>query len=90
MKLSEERIIYLSHKIVETLKAKGGVKYPEETKTLAGVKQAIHEFGVILEGLENQVRTKIGTLKRQIPEGSREFELLYRQYFDEELSKKGL
>ena len=90
MNLSDDRINFLSHQIITTLRTKGGTSYPDESKTLAGIKQAIHQFGSILEGLDSQIRHKIGTLKRNIPEGSREWDLLYRQYFDEELSKKGL
>lgn len=90
MTLSDDRINYLSHLILKDLRTKGGASYLEETKALAGVKQAIHQFGSILESLDIQIRKKIGTLKRNIPEGSREWDLLYRQYFDEELFKKDL
>ena len=90
MNLSDDRINFLSHEILKTLQTKGGAKYPEEAKALAGIKQAFHQFGSLLESVDTQIRNKIGTLKRNIPEGSREWDLLYRQYFDEELSKKGL
>lgn len=90
MKLSDDRINNLSHKILKALKAQGQAQYPDETKALHGIKQAIHDFGAILEGIDASVRKKIASMKRQILDGSREFELLYRQYFDEELGKKGL
>ncbi len=90
MTLSDDRINYLSHLILKELRAKGGANFPDEAKVLAGVKQAIHQFGSLLDTLDTQIRKKIGTLKRNIPEGSREWDLLYRQYFDEELAKKGL
>ena len=90
MRLSDDRINLLSHGILDILKAKRGAKYPEETKALRGIKDAIRQFGELLEGIDNTARQKIDSLKRSVPEGSREWDLLYRQYCDEELGKKGL
>ena len=89
MILSDERINHLSHLLIDVLK-KGGAKFVDEIKVLLELKKGIHEFGDVLEKIDGQVRTKVGSLKRQIPEGSREWDLLYKQYFEEELSKKGL
>jgi len=33
--------------------------------------------------LDKAVRARIGSLKRSVPEGSREWDVLYRQYLDE-------
>ena len=90
MTLSEDRINFLSHEILRVLRTKGGAQYLEDRKALAGVKQSIHEFGALLDVVDTKIRQKISSLKRQIPDGSREWDLLYRQYFDEEMSKKGL
>lgn len=90
MRLSDDRINFLSHTIVKALKTKGWAKYNDETKALLGIKKAIREFGEIMEGIDLIVRRKIESLKRNVPEGSREWDLLYRQYSDEELAKKGI
>lgn len=90
MKLSDERINFLSHQIFKALKGKGGSQFADESKSLLGIKQAIHEFGSVLETVDQHVRQKIDSLKRHVLDGSREWDLLYRQYFDEELAKKGL
>lgn len=89
MKLSDERINDLSHKILEALK-KWAAQIPDTSKALLGIKKGIREFGEILEKIDAHVRQKIASLKRNVPEGSREWDLLYRQYCGEELSKKGL
>lgn len=89
MTLSDDRINYLSHLIIRDLKRDGAV-YPDETKALNEVKKAIFSFGDLLEKIDAQVRTAILGLKRQVQEGSREWDVLYRQYFDKELAKKGL
>lgn len=89
MNLSDDRINHLSHLLIGELK-RGGVQFSDEIKVLIELKRGIHEFGELLDKFNLQVRQKIASLKRQIPEGSREWDLLYKQYFDEELVKKGL
>ena len=39
------------------------------------------------EYLDRKVRQKIASQKRDIPEGGREWEILYRQYYREEFDK---
>lgn len=90
MNLTEERITHLSHLVLNALKSEGKAKFAEETKALGAIKKAIHGFGSVLESVDQLVRTKIASLKRGIPEGSREWDVLYRQYFDQEMTKKGL
>ncbi|MDO8527355.1 MAG: DUF507 family protein [Deltaproteobacteria bacterium] len=90
MILTDERINHLSHLLLNTLKTKGGAAFPDEAKFLNGIKKSIHQFEAVVNNADIKIRQKIGTLKRQIPEGSREWDLLYRQYFEEELAKKGL
>jgi len=90
MNLSDDRINHLSHLLIKALKEKGTGQFADETKALLGIKKAIHEFGDILEVTDQAVRAKVATLKRQVQEGSREWDILYRQYFDEEMAKKGL
>jgi hypothetical protein len=43
----------------------------------------------LYERIENSVKDKIKTQKRSIPEGSREWEILFRKYTSEELSHLG-
>lgn len=90
MNLTDERINHLSHLVLTGLKKGGGVRVADETATLNGIKKALRDFASLLEVLDDQIRQKIATLKRDVPEGSREWDILYRQYFDQELAKKGL
>lgn len=88
MTLSEERITHLSHLVFKALKTHAS--YNDEKKALAAIKTSIHDFGGVLDAVDGKIRQKIASLKRQVPEGSREWDLLYRQYFEEELTKKDL
>lgn len=43
----------------------------------------------LYDQIEQKVREKMKTQKRTVPEGSREWEILFRKYTTEELSKLG-
>ncbi|MBI4125322.1 MAG: DUF507 family protein [Deltaproteobacteria bacterium] len=90
MNLTDDRINHLSHLVLAGLKKGGGAKIPDETAALNGIKKALRDFTSLLETLDDQIRQKIASLKRGVPEGSREWDVLYRQYFDEAMAKKGL
>lgn len=39
--------------------------------------------------MDELVRRKIRSMSRVIPEGGREWEILYRRFFEEEMRKRG-
>ncbi len=43
----------------------------------------------LFEEVENKAREKMSTQKRGVPEGSREWEILFRKYVTEELNSLG-
>jgi hypothetical protein len=42
------------------------------------------------EKVDRAARTKVKTLKKDIPEGSEEWDLLHKRYYAEELKKLGI
>jgi hypothetical protein len=42
------------------------------------------------EDVDAFAREKISRLSRRVPEGGREWEILYRKYFEEEMSRRKL
>ena len=90
MNLSEDRMTHLSHLVLNAFKGEGKVSFSDEKKALITIKQAIHNFGEMLDHLDDLIRQKIDSMKRQLPEGSQEWDLLYRRLLEEELRKKGL
>jgi hypothetical protein len=48
----------------------------------------LHDFFQSEEHIEEIVRQKIASLSRQVPPGSREWDILYRKYFEEEARKQ--
>lgn len=87
MRLSDERINHLSQNIVKTLIREGLIKNADESSTSCEVRIMFAKFLKNEEAVDQKVRTKISTIKRNIPEGSKEWDILYEQYYNDEMDK---
>ena len=89
-RLSREKINYLSTKILEVLSKNDTVEYLDEPNEVRlSIVRAIEEEMRLYELLDKKAIEKIQTQKKAIEEGSREWEILYRKYYNEELAKLG-
>ncbi len=91
MRLSREKIIRLSHIITDTLVASDDVEFIEDRDTIR--QQAVQILQTILkeeEQVDAEVRRKIASQKKEILEGSEEWDILYRKYYGEELKRMGV
>ena len=86
-RLSENRISHLSHLILDGLRKEGFASFLNEGRALADTKQVLQEFFQSEDHIDEAVRQKIMSLSRQVPPGSREWDVLYRKYFEEEMKK---
>jgi hypothetical protein len=87
MQFSEGRKSYLAHVIVSTLRNEGLADIENERLVLAEIKRILEQDHEDDARIDAAVRKKIGTLSRRVPPGSREWDILYRQYFEEESRK---
>jgi hypothetical protein len=87
-RLSENRISHLAHLIMDGLRRDQLADFPNEGRTLAETKQVLNEFFQREDQLEDLVRQKIQSLSRHVPPGSREWEILFRKYYEEEMRKR--
>jgi hypothetical protein len=91
IKLNRDKVIELSHRIVKEL---GEIR--EQFEFIA-VKndvrlEIVAEFNSLLRmeyKLDQSVRTKIKSQRREIAEGSAEWDILFRKYYSEEMRKLG-
>ena len=91
MKLSRDKITDISHKIMEGLKKSREVRIrKDQNEVRLGIVKAISEILVIEEKVDRASRDKIRSQKREIQEGTEEWDLLHRRYYAEELKKFGL
>jgi uncharacterized protein len=63
-------------------------EFPNEGRSLAETKQVLRDFFQLEDRIDEIVRQKISSLSRQVPQGSREWDILYRKYFEEESRKQ--
>jgi uncharacterized protein len=86
MSLSEDRISNLAHEIIEKLWRDDLVDVTDEGRALNRVKQSLTAYFSVMEEIDDSVRAK---LKNRAP-GSRDWEDLYRKFYQEELVRRGL
>ncbi len=91
MRLSREKIVRISHQLVELLVASDDVEFIEDRDTIR--QQIVSILQAKLreeEKADAEVRKKITSQKKEILEGSEEWDVLYRKYYSEELRRMGV
>jgi uncharacterized protein len=86
--LSESRISHLAHLILDGIRKSKLAEFPNEGHALTETKHTLHDFFQGEDHIDEIVRRKIQSLSRRIPPGSREWDILYRKYFEEEARKQ--
>lgn len=89
MRLSEDRISHISHLVLDGI-VRGGLAEPAvaEEKLLREIKRTITEELRFDDDADAAARRTIQSLSRRVPEGSPEWEVLYRKYREEELRRR--
>jgi len=92
MKLSRDKVTQISHKLVETLHKSHDLRLRDKdlNNVRLEIMRVMLELLVAEEKVDRAVRQKIRGQKREIPEGSEEWDLLHRRYYSEELKKLGI
>jgi hypothetical protein len=89
-RLSREKINYLSRQVLTVLEKVDQVDFlddPNEIRLV--IVKSIEEEMKLYESLDKKAIDKIQSQKKAIEEGSREYEILYRKYYNDELAKLG-
>ncbi len=89
MILSAERQLYFARLLTDELWNDDLVDYSDDDIALRVARQAIGEF--VKEDLEIDLkaREKVSSLKRNVVEGTPEWEILYKKYYEEERNRRG-
>jgi uncharacterized protein len=91
MKLSRDKINDLSHKIVAALRKSRDFRLKRDPNDVRlELVKIITDLLQTEEKVDRAARTKIRTQKREISEGTEEWDLLHRRYYAEELKKLGI
>ena len=87
-RVSESRISHLAHLVLDSLTKSKLAEFPADGRSLVETKQILQEFFRFEDQIDEAVRQKIATLSRHIPPGSREWDVIYRKYYEEEFRKR--
>ena len=91
MRISREKIVRLSHKMTDVLVASQDVEFIEDRDTIRqNMVQTLTNTLREEEKIDAEVRKRITSQKKEILEGSEEWEVLYRKYYADELRRMGI
>ena len=91
MRLSREKIVRLSHQVTDVLVSSDEVEFIDDRDTIR--QQIVQILTAMLkdeEKIELEVRKRITSQKKEILEGSEEWDVLHRKYYQDELRRLGL
>jgi len=86
--LSEDRQTHLAHVIVDGIWKDDIVEYTNEDEVIREAKRVLVEYVKHETDVDETVRNRILSQKKGVLEGSREFDILYKKYYEEEQSKR--
>ena len=91
MRISREKINRLAHAIADTLAETDSVDFIEDRNTIRLEARRVLEGLMVEEAkIDAAARQKIESQRRTILEGSQEWDILYRKYYNEEVKKLGI
>ena len=90
MRLTDPRISYLSHRLRHALQNEGLAGFPDEPAAHREAKAVLDSYADAEKAVDAFARDRISRLSRKVPEGGREWEILYRKYFEEEITRRKL
>ena len=91
MRLTHEKIIQLSHLLMDAIEALDEVEIFDEPNIIRQeIVKTLNDLLREEETVDQNVRQQITSQKRTIPEGSAEWDILYRKYYSDALRKLGV
>ena len=91
MRLTREKTVRISHRVVDFLVSSPEVDFVEDRDTIR--QEIVNIMTALLkqeEQVDAEVRAKIGSQKKEVLEGSEEWDILYRKYYAEGLKRMGV
>ncbi len=91
MRVSREKINKLAHAVADTLAEMDNVDFVEDRNSIRLEARRLLENLMAQEArIDAAARQKIESQRRTILEGSQEWDILYRKYYNEEVKKLGI
>ena len=91
MRVSRDKVNKVAHVVTDALAEMSEVEFLEDRNTLRlEVRKILEDLLNQEEKIDQAARHKIDNQKRTILEGSQEWDILYRKYYNEEVKKLGI
>ena len=91
MRISRDKLNKLAHTVADTLAETDQVGFLEDRNTIRQeARKALEELLTEEAKIDTSARLKIANQRKIILEGSQEWEILYRKYYNEEVRKLGI
>jgi hypothetical protein len=91
VRLSRDKINKLAHTVADALAEMAQVEFVEDRNTIRmEVRRILEELMNEEAKIDQAARQKIENQRRTITEGSQEWDILYRKYYNEEVKKLGI
>ena len=91
MRLSRDKMNKLAHTVADALAEMENVDFVEDRNTIRlEVRRILEDLLHQEERIDATARQKIESQRRTILEGSQEWDILYRKYYNEEVKKLGI
>jgi len=91
VRLSRDKVNKLAHTVADALAEMEQVEFLEDRNTIrVEARRILEELLKEEERLDLAARQKIESQRRTIAEGTQEWDILYRKYYNEEVKKLGI
>ena len=91
MRLSRDKVNKLAHTVADALATLDQVDFIEDRNRIRmEARRLLEELLKAEEKIDAAARQKIENQKRTITEGTQEWDILYRKYYNEEVKKLGI
>jgi len=91
MKLSRDKITDISHKLIVAMKKSRDLRLKkDQNEARLDIVKAFTDILVVEEKSDRAARDKVRSMKKDIPEGSEEWDILQKRFYAEELKKFGI
>ena len=91
MRLSRDKVNKLAHVVTDAVADMDNVDFIEDRNTVRlEVRKILEELLMLEARVDQEARRKIESQRRTIIEGSEEWTILYRKYYNDEVKKLGV
>ncbi|MGO9862809.1 MAG: DUF507 family protein [Terriglobales bacterium] len=91
MRLSRDKVNQLAHAVTDAVAGMDEVEFIEDRNTIRlEVRKILEELFLQEARIDQSARQKIESQRRTIIEGTEEWSILYRKYYNDEVKKLGV